>query len=218
MLQSVATRFPACVTRYDLSSTTSHPALHGLVAAAALALSSGCGPAPIAYPPDTDIVAALRANFNEAPDNARARELVAQLGGKQGTLDYGIRRVVWRQGAFETHYDVQLRMGQAGADSLLALYAQMIPAEARQQLPDQALQAHAQWLRAHADQLAKTAPQQSERLRATLDSLDACYAKAAVGDTVPLMTGLGALLSPARDGWYAERLQTAGLQLRCLPL
>ncbi len=179
---------------------------------------AGCGPSPIAYPPDADIVAALRANFQEAPDNARARELVAQLGGPQGALDYSIRRVVWRQGAFETHYDVQLRMGQAGADSLLALYAQMVPAQAQQQLADKTLQAHAQWLRAHADQLAKTAPQQAERLRASLDSLNACYAKAVAGDTVPLMTGLGALLSPARDGWYAERLHSAGLQLRCLPL
>lgn len=193
-----------------------------LLGGCAIASLSACGrPAghdAVSFPPDADIASALRADFSEDPDSARARELVATLGGGKGSLDYGIRRVVWRQGAFEAHYDVHLRMGQAGADSLQALYAQMIPPEAAQKLPAQSAQAYAQWLRAHADTLDKTAPQQAARLRTSLDNLDACYGQAKAGDAVPLMTGLGAMLSPARDGWYAERLQAPGMQVKCLPL
>lgn len=189
---------------------------------ATLALLAACSPRPaheaLAFPADTAIAGALRSNFESDPDSARARELVATLGGAQGTVDYGIRRVVWRQGSYEVQYDVHLRMGQNGADSLRGLYAQMIPAEAVQKLPQQTQEAYVQWLRAQADGLDKSAPQQAARLRASLDSLDACYAKAKAGDAVTLMTGLGALLSPERSGWYVERLQAPGMQLRCLPV
>lgn len=126
--------------------------------------------------------------------------------------------MVWRQGVFEAHYDVQLRMSQPGSESLRALYAQMVPAYAAQTLPEQTLATYAQWLRAHADTLERSAPQQATRLRASLDRLEACYAQAKPGDAVTLMTGLGALLSPARDGWYAERLPAPAMQLRCQPL
>lgn len=170
------------------------------------------------FPDDAQIVSALRADFTEDPNNARARTLIAQLGGEKGALDYGIRRVISRQGAFEAHYDVTLRMGQAGGASLSQLYAQMIPAEEAARLPQPVtLPEQEKWLRQQAEALQKTAPQEAAALVGTLDALGPCYRDAKAGDSVTLMTGLAALLSPTRDGWYAERLQSPRVELRCLP-
>ncbi|RYF81481.1 MAG: hypothetical protein EOO29_10405 [Comamonadaceae bacterium] len=170
------------------------------------------------FPDDAQIVSALRADFTEDPNNARARTLITQLGGEKGTLDYAIRRVVSRQGAFEAHYDVTLRMGQAGDASLSQLYAQMIPAEEAAKLPQPVTLAEQEkWLRQQAEALQKSSPQEGAALAATLDALGPCYREAKAGDSVTLMTGLAALLSPTRDGWYAERLQSPRVELRCLP-
>lgn len=184
----------------------------------ALALLTACGGHSIDFPSDSEITGALRANFEESADNAGARALVAQLGGDKGRLDYGVRRVIWRQGAFEAHYDVQLRMGRAGTDSLQAMYAEMIPPAQRQPLGKATRDSALQWLRQHADSLEASAPAEAQRLRATLERMERCYADAAAGAAVPLMRGLRALLSPTRDGWYAERLQSAEMELQCLPL
>ncbi|WP_157084955.1 hypothetical protein [Hydrogenophaga palleronii] len=59
---------------------------------------------------------------------------------------------------------------------------------------------------------------QTKALRNTLDTLARCYREARPGDEVALMTGLAALISPARNGWQAEKLQSPQLQLQCLPL
>lgn len=163
-------------------------------------------------------MAALRTDFAEDPNNERARALVAQLGGEKGTLDYAVKRVVSRQGAFEAHYDVSLRMGRSGADSLSALYAQMIPAEEAAKLPQPVTLAEQEkWLRAQAQAQEKSAPQDAAALTATLDALGNCYRERKAGDSVTIMSGLAALLSPERSGWYAERLQSPRLQLSCLP-
>lgn len=193
----------------------------GTGAAALVAmLLAGCdarSSASLGFPDDSQITDALRADFAEDPNNARARALIAQLGGDKGSLDYAVKRVVSRQGAFEAHYDVTLRMGQDGADSLSKLYGQMIPAEEAAKLPQQTLPEQEKWLRQQADGLQKTNPQEAEALRATLDALGPCYRDVKAGGRVPLMSGLAALLSPTRDGWYAERLQSPRVQLTCLP-
>ena len=97
-----------------------------LLAACRDGAGSGAGSANgIRFPDDAQITQALQANFGEDPNNAKARELIQVLGGEKGQLDYRIRRVIWRQGAFETQYDVSLKMGQPGAVSLQKLYATM---------------------------------------------------------------------------------------------
>ncbi|WP_294377925.1 hypothetical protein [Pseudacidovorax sp.] len=172
----------------------------------------------IRYPDDAAIAQALRQNFGEDPDNAKARELIQTLGGAEGQLDYKVRRVIWRQGSFEVHYDASLRMAQGGEQSLQRLYATMIPKEEAARLPDQSLKAQQDWLNAQADALARSDAAQGQALKASLENLGRCYRQAKAGDTVPLMEGLHALLSPAREGLYAERLQAPGVQLKCLPL
>ncbi|WP_371436645.1 hypothetical protein [Polaromonas sp.] len=172
----------------------------------------------VTFPGDPDISSALQANFAQDPNSAKARELVQLLGGEKGQLDYKVRKVIYRQGAFETLYDVSLRMGQGGAESLQKLYATMIPKEEAAKLPEQTLAAYEKWLGDSAASLEKTQPQQAAALRATIDNLGKCYRDAKANDSVALMVGLGALISPARDGWYADKLQSPQVQLRCLPL
>ncbi|AMM24595.1 hypothetical protein [Variovorax sp. PAMC 28711] len=172
----------------------------------------------VTFPADADIASALQANFAQDPNSAKARELVQLLGGEKGQLDYKVRKVIYRQGAFETLYDVSLRMGQGGADSLQKLYATMIPKEEAAKLPEQTLAAYEKWLADSAAALEKTQPQQAVALRATIDNLGKCYRDAKANDSVALMDSLGALISPARDGWYADKLQSPQVQLRCLPL
>lgn len=172
----------------------------------------------IAFPTDTDIAKALQANLAQDPDSARARDLIQVLGGENGQLDYKVRQVIYRQGAFETQYDVSLRMGQSGADSLQKLYATMIPKEETAKLPDQTLAAYEKWLEGNAQALEQSSPPQAAALRASLRNLGQCYRDVKTGDSVALMDGLGALVSPARDGWYADKLQSPHVQLRCLPL
>ncbi|RYF42251.1 MAG: hypothetical protein EOO27_45390 [Comamonadaceae bacterium] len=196
------------------------------MAAAVLTLSAcgkaGDGAAPtrsgISFPADTDIATALQANFAQDPNSAKARELVKLLGGEKGQLDYKVHQVIYRQGAFETRYDVSLRMGQGGAESLQKLYATMIPKEEAAKLPEQTLAAYEKSLGDSAAALEKSNPQQAAALRATLDNLGKCYRDAKANDSVALMNGLSALISPARDGWYADKLQSPQVELRCLPL
>jgi len=194
-----------------------------LAVAVAALLATACsgrdgGTADIRFPDDAALTQALTANFTEDPDNAKARELIRSLGGEKGSLDYRIKRVIWRQGAFEARYDVSLKMGQAGSASLQQLYATMVPKEEAAKLPQQTLQAYEDWLKNHAATLEKANPQQAAALRANLDNLGKCYRDAKAGDGVALMSGLAALISPERGGWYAERLQSPAVQLHCLPL
>ena len=197
-----------------------------LAAVMAVALLSGCERAgntgavtrnTISFPGDGDISAALQANFVQDPNTAKARELVQLLGGEKGRLDYKVNKVIYRQGAFEALYDVSLKMGQPGAESLQKLYATMIPKDEAAKLPDQSLAAYEKWLADSAATLEKSSPQQATALRATLDNLGKCYRTVKADESVALMDGLGALISPARDGWYADKLQSPQVQLRCLP-
>lgn len=180
--------------------------------------ATGTGSNGIRFPDDAQITQALQANFGEDPNNAKARELIQVLGGEKGQLDYRIRRVIWRQGAFETQYDVSLKMGQPGAVSLQKLYATMVPKDEAAKLPEQTLQAYEDWLKNNAATLEKSNPQQAQALRASLDNLGKCYREAKPDERIALMNGLGALISPAREGWYADRLQSPSVELRCLPL
>lgn len=197
----------------------------GLVACALLVLLSACdrkgtgaGHAGIAFPDDAAITQALKTDFDGNPDNAAARELIATLGGAQGRLDYRIQRVVSRQGAFEAQYDVSLHLSRAGAESLQQLYGNMIPKDVREKLPEQTLAAYETWLAGQAASGEKADAAQAAALRRSLATLDECYKNAKAGDDVTLMQGLAALVSPARDGWYAEKLESPRLRLRCLPL
>lgn len=211
---------------HQLTSNDRAPLGHiatSLVACALLALLSACdrpgaGPAGIAFPDDAAITQALKTDFDGNPDNAAARELIATLGGAQGRLDYRIQRVISRQGAFEAQYDVSLHLSRAGAESLQQLYGNMIPKDAREKLPEQTLSAYETWLAGQAASGDKTDAAQAAALRRSLATLDECYKNAKAGDDVTLMQGLAALVSPARDGWYAEKLESSQLRLRCLPL
>ncbi len=191
--------------------------LAAVASTGAALLLAACG-ADIRFPDDADIAKALSADFAQDADNARARELVRTLGGETGALDYRIRQVIWRQGAFEARYEVNLKMGQAGSASLQQLYATMVPKDEAAKLPQQTLPAYEEWLKQHAATLEKSDAQQAAALRASLDNLGKCYRDAKAGDSVALMTGLAALISPARDGWFAERLQSPAVRLHCLPL
>ena len=179
---------------------------------------TACKPTAIAFPEDADIAKALQANMAQDANSAKARELIQTLGGEKGQLDYKVHRVVYRQGAFEAQYDVSLRMGQTGADSLQKLYATMIPKEEAAKLPEQTLGAYEKWLGDNAQSLEKSDPQQGAALKATLQNLGQCFREVKPNDSVALMSGLAALISPARDGWYADKLQSPQAQLRCLPL
>ena len=192
-----------------------------LVAAATLAACSpregafsGSG---IDYPSDAQITAALQQQFASDPNSASARELVKTLGGDKGELRYRIERVVYRQGAFEAHYDALLHLGQPGAQSLTALYAGMIPEGERLQLKAQTLQAYEAWLRQQASTQEKTAPDAARALNRTLDVLGKCYREAQAGADVVVMQGLAALISPERKGLYAEKLASDRAAILCLP-
>lgn len=197
---------------------SSRSALLTLVSAACVAGLTACKPAAIAFPEDADIAKALQANMAQDANSAKARELIQTLGGEKGQLDYKVHRVVYRQGAFEAQYDVSLRMSQTGADSLQKLYATMIPKEEAAKLPEQTLSAYEKWLGDNAQSLEKSDPQQGAALKATLQNLGQCFREVKPDDNVALMSGLVALISPARDGWYADKLQSPQAQLRCLPL
>lgn len=170
------------------------------------------------FPSDEVIVKALRANFTEDPNGGRARDMLQTLGGAKGELDYRVRRVIYRNGSFEVHYDIGLRMGQAGTESLKQLYASMIPEAARGPLPEQTLPAYERWLNEESSRIEKTNPAQAEALRATLKRLGSCYGTVKAGDRVDLMNAVRALLSPERSGWYAEKMDAPALDLQCLPL
>ena len=189
-----------------------------LASATCVAGLTACKPAAIAFPEDADIAKALQANMAQDANSAKARELIQTLGGEKGQLDYKVHRVVYRQGAFEAQYDVSLRMGQTGADSLQKLYATMIPKEEAAKLPEQTLGSYEKWLGDNAQSLEKSDPQQGAALKATLQNLGQCFREVKPNDSVALMSGLAALISPARDGWYADKLQSPQAQLRCLPL
>ncbi|RZI91344.1 MAG: hypothetical protein EOP78_15540 [Variovorax sp.] len=213
----------------DFSARSGTVGLGFLALLTAVSMLSACGKAGdgdggattrngIAFPADADIATALQANFAQDPNSAKARELVKLLGGDKGQLDYKVHEVIYRQGAFETRYDVSLRMGQGGAESLQKLYATMIPKEEAAKLPEQTLAAYEKSLGDSAAALEKTNPQQAAALRATLDNLGKCYREAKANDSVAIMNGLNALISPARSGWYADKLQSPQVELRCLPL
>lgn len=176
------------------------------------------GTGSVAFPADAEITQALKADFEQDANNAKAQELVRTLGGEGGALEYRIKRVIYRQGAFETHYDVDLRMGQAGEQSLKSLYLAMIPKEQAAKLPEQSQAEARKWLLGNADSQQAANPQQAAALRASVEALDKCYGAAKPKDAVVLMEGLAALVSPAREGWFAEKMQSAGASLRCLPL
>ncbi|XAH24741.1 hypothetical protein AAFF27_05990 [Xylophilus sp. GW821-FHT01B05] len=204
----------------------SSPAFQRTLALAVSALMlAGCGRGDsgsahsgLSFPADSAIAEALRQDFAQNPGNAQARTLIATLGGEKGELGYKIHRVVYRQGAFEAQYDVSLHMARPGAESLQKLYAGMIPEDLRAKLPEQTLPAYEKWLGEQATAVEKSDPAQAAGLRRTLASLGECYRNAKAGDDVLLMEGLSALVSPAREGWYAEKMESARLQLRCLPL
>jgi hypothetical protein len=221
---AVSTCNPSMRTTFEHSDESVAARAKPLVLAAALGAAAlclaGCKPGAggISFPADSDISQALQANFEQDANNAKARELIQTLGGEKGQLDYKVRKVIYRQGAFEAQYDVSLRMGQSGAESLQKLYATMVPKEEAAKLPDQGVTAYEKWLADNAQALDKGNPQQAAALRETLQNLGKCYREAKAGDSVTLMEGLGALISPARDGWYADKLQSAQARLRCLPV
>ena len=196
-----------------------------LGALAVLAALGGCsreagapGSGNIAFPTAPQIHAALQQQFAQDPSNAAARQLVRTLAGERGELRYQVRHVIYRQGAFEARYDAALHLGQAGAASLQALYATMIPEPERAKLPAQDLASYEAWLQQHAAALEKTDAAQSQALRTTLQVLGQCYREAAAGSDVVIMQGLAALLSPERQGLFAEKLSVPGTTLQCLPV
>ncbi|RYF53406.1 MAG: hypothetical protein EOO27_26260 [Comamonadaceae bacterium] len=199
--------------------------LNRLVIACALtALLSACSPGNqgfdgggITYPSDAQITSALQQQFAGDANSASARELVKTLGGEKGELRYRIQRVVYRQGAFEAHYDAVLHLGQPGAQSLTALYASMIPESDRLQLKAQTLDAYEAWLKQQAASVEKSAPDQARALTRTVDVLGKCYRDAPAGTDVVVMQGLAALLSPERKGLYAEKLASDRAAILCLP-
>jgi hypothetical protein len=188
-------------------------------------LLAGCDRTPqgvvrngVQFPADAEIATSLADNFKQDPNTAQARALLSTLGGESGQMDYVVRNVVSRNGAFEAHYDVMLRLGQPGADSLQKLYASMVPAAERDKLAAQDPAAGERWLAAQALALEKTDAAQAAALRKTMQTLGSCYRNAKTGDKVPLMEGLVALMSPSRNGWYAEKLTSPTTVLRCLPV
>ncbi|UCV01352.1 hypothetical protein KI609_06465 [Acidovorax radicis] len=191
-----------------------------VLASALLACSPRSGPeapAGAAYPTDAQISAALQTQFQTDPHSAAARDLIRTLGGDKGALRYQIHHVIYRQGAYEARYDAVLVMGQPGAQSLLALYASMIPEAERAPIGAASLDAYETWLKAQAESLKKTSPPQAQALMATMELLGKCYRDARAGSEVTVMQGLGALISPERSGLYAEKLALPDTTARCLP-
>lgn len=191
-----------------------------VLASALLACSPRSGPeapAGAAYPTDAQISAALQTQFQTDPHSAAARDLIRTLGGDKGALRYQIHHVIYRQGAYEARYDAVLVMGQSGSESLKALYATMIPEAERTKLAQPSLEAYEAWLRQQAEALKKTSAQQAAALENTLKLLGKCYREQQAGAEVTVMQGLGALISPERKGWYAEKLAVPDTTARCLP-
>lgn len=187
---------------------------------AAALLMAGCSPSappPVAYPSDAQISAALETQFASDRNSAAARELIRTLGGDKGKLRFQIHHVIYRQGAYEARYDAVLVMGQSGAQSLQALYASMIPEAERTKLPEASVLAYETWLKQQAEALKKTSAPQAAALNNTLEMLGKCYRDLQAGAEVPVMLGLGALISPERNGLYAEKLALPDTTARCLP-
>lgn len=194
---------------------------HSIALASALVACSPSSTPPagtaITYPTDAQITTALEAQFAGDRNSAAARELVRTLGGEKGRLRYQIHHVIWRQGAYEARYDAVLVMGQPGEQSLQALYTSMVPEAERAKLPDAKLETYEAWLRQQADALKKSSAAQAQALSGTLDMLNKCYRDKAAGAEVVVMQGLGALLSPERNGWFAEKLALPDTTAQCLP-
>ncbi|MGZ7259885.1 hypothetical protein ACXWO8_10140, partial [Streptococcus pyogenes] len=74
---------------------------------------------------------------------------------------YRVQRVIYRQGAYEVHYDAALRLAQPGAQSLQSIYASMIEEGERTKLPKQDLANYEQWLQQRVEQWKTSAPEQS---------------------------------------------------------
>jgi hypothetical protein len=192
---------------------------HVVFAAITLSLvaCSPSAPPPITYPNDAQISAALDTQFASDRNSAAARELIRTLGGDKGKLRFQIHHVIYRQGAYEARYDAVLVMGQPGVQSLQALYASMIPEPERAKLPEATLTAYENWLKEQAQALRKTSAGQAAALEDTLELLGKCYRDQQAGAEVTVMQGLGALISPERNGLYAEKLALPDTTARCLP-
>lgn len=193
---------------------------HGAVLTAATLLLAACSPSappPITYPSDAQISAALETQFASDRNSAAARELIRTLGGDKGKLRFQIHHVIYRQGSYEARYDAVLVMGQPGAQSLQALYASMIPEPEHAKLPEASLPAYENWLKQQAETLKKTSAPQAAALQNTLEMLGKCYRDQQAGTEVTVMQGLGALISPERNGLYAEKLALPDTTARCLP-
>lgn len=193
----------------------------------ALLALTACSPSPapfspqaIFYPSDEQISSALEVQLASDPNSAAARELIQSLGGEKGRLRYAIDQVIYREQAYEVHYNAVLVMGQAGDDSLKMLYERMVPEDERAKLPEATLAAYSEWLTRHAQALKKNPAQQAQGqlLSDTLASLDKCYRQVQPGSEVVVMSGLGALLLPERKGLYAEKLAMPHTAVRCLPI
>ena len=182
--------------------------------ACSLASENGRG---IAYPTDAQIASALEAQFSSDRHSTAAHDLIRSLGGDKGQLRYQIHQVIYRQGAYEARYDAVLVMGQPGTQSLQALYASMIPEAERAQLPQADLDTYEGWLKQQVQALQKTAPPQAQALANTLELLNSCYRDKPAGAEVTVMHGLGALLSPERQGLYVEKLALPDTTAHCLP-
>ncbi|WP_226858548.1 hypothetical protein [Diaphorobacter aerolatus] len=174
----------------------------------------------ISFPEDAKIAEALQTQLKNDPNSATARELVRTLGGEKGSLKFLIKDVIYRQGAYEVHYDAALVMGQAGTDSLKALYAGMVPEADRTRLTPDTRETYEAWLKNQAETLQKDPARKAagDALASTVELLNQCYQDAKPGAEIPVMQGLGALLSPARSGLYAEKLPRADITVRCLPM
>ena len=72
-------------------------------------------------------------------------------------------------------------------------------------------------MRQQADALKKTSAAQAQALSGTLDMLNKCYRNKPASAEVVVMQGLGALLSPERNGWFAEKLALPDTTAQCLP-
>lgn len=178
--------------------------------------ASSSGNGGISFPSDAEIASALEKQFAQDRNSAAARELIRTLGGAEGKLRYQVRDVIYRQGAYEARYDAVLVMGQAGEESLRTLYASMVPEAERSKLPT-TLEAYESWLKEQAAKNNKNGPREAQGLADTLAVLADCYREAKQGSEVTVIEGLGALLSPARSGLFAEKLALPDTALRCLP-
>lgn len=187
------------------------------IAAAGSLLACSPWDSSVRYPTDAQLSAALEAQFASDRHSAAARDLIRTLGGDSGRLRYHIRHVIHRQGSYDTRYDAVLVMGQPGTQSLQALYASMIPDAERAKLPQASLETYEAWLRQQAQVLQKTSAPQAQSLLNTLELLGKCYRDQQAGAEVTVMEGLGALVSPERNGWFAEKLALPDTVARCLP-